>query len=207
MATVKPVQMSVAAQDAVLNERLSEILDTGARIFADKGFENTSMKDISDACGVSKSLLYHHYGSKDNFYAMIASSSSQRLGEYVESRIPADGPAVEKIHAFMLAMATFFEEHRRYWIVASSEFWKDPDVQRRKERVRRRSALERRLRDLIQEGIDQGELEALDVAMAGRLILSSINWLQRWYKPDGALSAVEIVQSYSEMVFKGMLKR
>mgnify|MGYP001499261504 CR=1 FL=1 len=204
---VKSIQMSVSAQETVLNERLRELLDTGAKIFAEKGFENTSMKDISDACGVSKSLLYHHFGSKDNFYSMIASNSSQQLSAYIEERMPHGGSATEKVRAFMLAMAMFFEEHRWAWIVASSGFWNDPDVERRKARVQRRRALEQRLRELIEEGMRSGEFATVDPAMAGRLVLSSINWLQRWYQPGGPLCAVEIVGRYCDMILKGVVAR
>lgn len=207
MAQAKPVQLSVSAQETVLNDRLRELLDTGAKIFAEKGFENTSMKDISDACGVSKSLLYHHFGSKDNFYSMIASSSSQQLSAYIESRMPQDGTAAEKVRAFMLAMAMFFEEHRWAWIVASSGFWNDPDPERRKARVQRRRALEQRLRQLIEEGMRSGEFGEVDPAMAGRLILSSINWLQRWYQPGGAQDAAGIVQRYCDMILLGVVAR
>ena len=54
------------------SQRVRDILDTGARLFAEKGYDATSMRDISNAAGVSKALLYHHFSSKDDIYARIA---------------------------------------------------------------------------------------------------------------------------------------
>ncbi|MEZ5650879.1 MAG: TetR/AcrR family transcriptional regulator [Burkholderiaceae bacterium] len=189
------------------SDRVREILRTGARIFAQKGFERTSMRDISDACGVSKALLYHHFESKDNLYAQIAFNSTQHLYEYVEARVPREGPAGDKIRALMVAMATFFHEHRWAWIAASTAFWTDPDRHRLEMRITRRKALEGMLRGLIQEGIAHGEFNDSDPAMTGRLILSGINWMHRWYDPDKSLTPGEIATAYFDTIYQGLAKR
>lgn len=189
------------------SDRVRDILRTGARLFAQKGFEGTSMRDIADACGVSKALLYHHFESKDNLYARIAFDSTQHLYAYVEQRLPSDGPAGEKIRAFMIAMATFFDEHRWAWIAASTAFWNDPDRHRLDMRVRRRKALEGRLRDLIQQGIDSGEFNPTDRAMTGRLILSGINWMHRWYDPAKPMTPAQIASAYFDTLYQGLARR
>ena len=196
-----------SATRAPPSARVREILQVGARIFAEKGFDGTSMRDISQACGISKALLYHHFESKNNLYAQIAFNSSQHLNEFVEQRIPDDGSAAEKIHAFMIAMAMFFEQHRWAWIAASAAFWNDPDRHRLEMRIRRRKALEGRLRTLIQQGIDNGEFNQTDPAMTGRLILSAINWMHRWYNPAGNLTPPEIASTYFETIMQGLARR
>ncbi|MEZ5729893.1 MAG: TetR/AcrR family transcriptional regulator [Burkholderiaceae bacterium] len=189
------------------SERVRDILRTGARLFAQKGFEGTSMRDIADACGVSKALLYHHFDSKDNLYARIAFDSTQHLYSYVDQRVPSDGPAAEKVRAFMIAMATFFDEHRWAWIAASTAFWNDPDRHRLDMRVRRRKALEGRLRDLIRQGIDSGEFNPTDPAMTGRLILSGINWMHRWYDPAKPMTPAQIASAYFDTFYQGLARR
>lgn len=189
------------------SDRVREILRTGARIFAQKGFERTSMRDISDACGISKALLYHHFDSKDNLYALIAFNSAQHLYEFVYQRIPAEGPAGKKVKAFMVAMATFFEDHRWAWVAASAAFWSDPNRHRLELRIKNRKELEGRLRDLIREGVESGEFNDVDPAMTGRLILSGINWMHRWYNPEGELRAADIVSTYFDTIYNGLAKR
>lgn len=189
------------------SERVREILRIGARVFAQKGFDGTSMRDIAQACGVSKALLYHHFESKDNLYALIAFNSTQHLYSYVDERIPVDGSVAAKILAFMVAMATFFDEHRWAWIAASTAFWSDPDRHRRGMRVQRRKALEDRLRALLQEGIDNGEFNPVNVPLTGRLILSGINWMHRWYDPRGELTPAQIASTYFDTLVGGLARR
>ncbi|WP_010142338.1 TetR/AcrR family transcriptional regulator [Oceanicola sp. S124] len=195
------------ADEEETSERVRGLLDVGARLFAEKGFEATSMRDISQAAGVSKALLYHHFKSKDDIYARIAFMATQHLNTFVEERIPADGTAADKVRAYMRAAATFFAEHRTAWMAASTAFWSDPDRHRMEIRVARRRQFEERLRDLIREGVDSGEFEEVDPAITGRLILSGINWMHRWWSPDGDKTAQQIADAYADIVLNGVIRR
>ena len=54
-------------------ERRGQLIDTARRLFAEKGVENTTIKDIADEAGVAQGLLYHYFRSKDDvFWAIIA---------------------------------------------------------------------------------------------------------------------------------------
>lgn len=189
------------------SERVRSLLDIGARLFAEKGFDATSMRDISSAAGVSKALLYHHFSSKDEIYARISFMATQHLNTFVDDRIPDDGTPEERIRAFMIAAATFFSQHRAAWIAASNAFWSDPDRHRMELRIARRRQFEQKLRDLVREGIEAGTFADVDPAMAGRLILSGINWMHRWYDPEKGLTAEEIVDQYADMILNGIIKR
>ncbi|MFV0383122.1 TetR/AcrR family transcriptional regulator [Paracoccus sp. (in: a-proteobacteria)] len=189
------------------SESVRRLLEIGARIFAEKGFAATSMRDIASAAGVSKALLYHHFVSKDDIYARISYYSTQHLNEFVEARIPADGTPPERLRAFMLAAASFFAEHRSAWIAASTAFWTDPDRHRMQQRILRRHQFEQRLRDLIREGIETGDFRDVDTANAGRLVLSGINWMHRWFDPDKPLSAEQIVDQYADIILGGLTRR
>lgn len=186
------------------SERVRSLLEIGARIFAEKGYDATSMRDISTAAGVSKALLYHHFASKDAIYAQIAFDSTQHLNRFVEARIPADGSAAEKVRAFMVATASFFSQHRAAWIAASNAFWSERNQHRQDERLARRKAFENRLRELIREGVASGEFRDVDPADAGRLILSGVNWMHRWYDPAKTHTAEEIVERYADIVLNGI---
>lgn len=193
--------------EEVPSQRVLEILETGARIFAEKGYDATSMRDISNAAGVSKALLYHHFSSKDDIYARIAFNATQHLNSFVKSRIPEDGTAAEKLRAFMVSAARFFSEHRSAWIAASNAFWSDPDQRRMDLRIARRRQFENMLRDIIREGVASGEFNDLDPVSTGRLVLSGINWMHRWYDPEKALSAEEIVDQYADILLMGIARK
>ena len=189
------------------DDKRDAMLHGAARIFARDGYDRASMNQLATELGVSKALLYHHFDSKDNLYALIAHNSAQHLYEFVYQRIPEEGTAGEKIKAFMVAMATFFDEHRWAWIASSAAFWSDPDRKRMETRIRQRKELENRLRNLIREGIESGEFNETDPAMTGRLILSGINWMHRWYNPEGKMRAADIVAAYFDTIYNGLARR
>jgi AcrR family transcriptional regulator len=163
------------------------------------------MQDIATACGISKSLLYHHFDSKDAIYTQVASLTSQNLYSFVEGRVSAERTPSRRIRAFMLASADFFHSHRWAWIASTNAFWSDASQRRQKERLMRRDRYEHFLRSLIQEAIDAGEIRRdIDVAMTGRLILSSLNWMHRWYDPSKPSTPAELADTYFDLVFKGL---
>jgi AcrR family transcriptional regulator len=199
--------MQVDDSEEPISERVRSLLEIGGRLFAEKGFEATSMRDIASAAGVSKALLYHHFASKDDVYARISFLATKDLYSFVEDRIPAEGTAAEKVRAYMLAAATYFAEHRSAWIAASNAFWSDPDRHRLETRVSRRRQFEQNLRDIIREGVESGEFQPVDPAMAGRLVLSGINWMHRWFDPEKGLSAEAIVDQYADIILGGLNRR
>lgn len=193
------------ANDAT--DRMVQILSESARLFAIRGYDGTSMRDIAEACGISKSLLYHHFTDKDEIYARIALGSTQRLYEFVHDRLPEDGSPPERVRAFMTATGDYFQRYRSNWIASTAGFWSDPERRRHKERMMWRDRYEGLIRRLIQDAIESGDFRPVDVPLTGRLVLSSLNWMHRWYKPDKGLTPVQIADSYYDLIFNGLKAR
>ena len=192
------------AENGDTAERVLQILSTSARLFATSGYDGTSMRDIADACGISKSLLYHHFADKDEIFARIALGSTRELYHFVHDRLPDGAAPSERIRAFMAATGEYFQRYRWAWIASTGAFWSDPQQRRQKERLMWRDRYEGLIRALIQEAIDAGEIRPVDVPLAGRLVLSVLNWMHRWYKPEKGLAASEIAKTYFDMVFNGL---
>ena len=185
-------------------ERILQILSESARLFATNGYDGTSMRDIAEACGISKSLLYHHFTDKDEIFARIALGSTRELYQFVFDRLPESATPTERLRAFMVATGEYFQRYRWAWLAATSAFWSDPEQRRQKERMMWRDRYEGLVRTLIQQAIDAGEFRPLDVPLAGRLVLSALNWMHRWYKPDKGMPAPQIADAYFDMIFRGM---
>ena len=192
------------AENGDTAERVLQILSTSARLFATSGYDGTSMRDIADACGISKSLLYHHFADKDEIFARIALGSTRELYHFVRDRLPDGAAPSERIRAFMAATGEYFQRYRWAWIASTGAFWNDPQQRRQKERLMWRDRYEGLIRALIQEAIDAGEIRPVDVPLAGRLVLSALNWMHRWYKPEKGLAAPEIAEAYFDMILNGL---
>ncbi|WP_206668034.1 TetR/AcrR family transcriptional regulator [Teichococcus oryzae] len=186
------------------SDRVLQILSESARLFAASGYDGTSMRDIALACGISKSLLYHHFADKDEIFARIALGATRELYHFVHERLPEGAPPSARIRAFMTATGDYFQRYRWAWLASTASFWNDPEARRQKERMMWRDRYEGLIRTLISEAIEAGEIRPVDVALAVRLVLSSLNWMHRWHKPDKSMNPVQIADSYFEMIFNGL---
>lgn len=185
-------------------DRVLQILSTSARLFATTGYDGTSMRDIATACGISKSLLYHHFADKDEIFARITLGSTRELYQFVHGRLPEGAAPSQRIRAFMVATGEYFQRYRWAWIASTTAFWSDPQQRRQTERLMWRTQYEGLIRTLIQEAIEAGEVRPLDVPLAGRLVLSTLNWMHRWHKPDQGLAAPDVADAYFDMIFNGL---
>src|SRR3954470_19197274 len=104
----------------------------------------------------------------------------------------------------MVATAEYFRRYRWAWIASTTPFWNDPARHRQKERMTRRDRYENFLRGLIEEAIEAGEIRKVDVPMAGRLILSSLNWMHRWYNPNKSLTPEQIADVFFDILLNGL---
>lgn len=203
-AAASPQRVSRVTQTEQGAERVLQILSESAKLFAINGYDGTSMRDIADVCEISKSLLYHHFQSKEEIFNHITLGTTHELYAFVAREIASDASASEKIHTFMLASAEYFERYRWAWMASTSSFWSDADRERHKERLVWRDKYEQLLRQFINEGIESGEFREINVAITGRLILSSLNWLHRWFDPAKPLRAREIADQYFDIIFAGL---
>ncbi|MGB3500616.1 MAG: TetR/AcrR family transcriptional regulator [Mesorhizobium sp.] len=194
--------------DQKSSDRIEQIKSAAEQIFASKGFAGTSMQDIADACDISKALLYHHFESKDQIYVLVATEAGKKLYSYVDQRIAGDMLPSQRLRLFMIGTAEHFHRNRWAWIASTNAFWSGPERKRHRSRVMLRDKYEHQLRDIIKAGVDAGEIDpATDVAMAGRLVLSSLNWMHRWYNPDKELLPQDIAEQYFKMIFNGIRAR
>lgn len=184
-------------------ERILQILSESARLFAASGYDGTSMRDIAEACGISKSLLYHHFADKDEIFARIALGSTRELYRFVFDRLPEGAASSERVRAFMTATGEYFQRHRWAWLASTGAFWSDPERRRRQERLMWRDRYEGLIRALIQEAIEAGEFRPLDVPLAGRLVLSALNWMHRWDRPEKGMAPPQIADACFDMIFNG----
>jgi AcrR family transcriptional regulator len=76
------------------NQRREQLLDIGRSLFAAKGFDGTSVEEIADKAGVSKPVVYEHFGGKEGLYAVVVDREVRRLLERITVSLSGDHPRV-----------------------------------------------------------------------------------------------------------------
>jgi len=181
-----------------------KILSCAAALFASKGFESTSINEIGAACGLAKPTLYHYFRDKNSIYAGIVVTVLRELCEAVEEAVVRIDGAENKLRTYMLSHSRFFEERYAEYLTAQLGYRNLSLPGDRRTALRYRDRHEANLRRIVEEGIGDGVFRAVDPATCSRLVLSSLNWMVRWYKPDGPQRATEIAGAYYDLILRGI---
>lgn len=189
------------------DDRPAQLLAIARRLFARKGYDNTSLRDIAEEAKITKAALYYHYPNKDALYERVVIESLQGLLDMVEADVAKERTPTERVRAFMRSSAMFLESRRDQWIAGSNAFWQDSSGQRRSAAIEQRDAYEKLLRRCIEEGVKSGEFRKLDAALAARMLLSALNLTARWHKPEGRLTVAEVASQYVDIALLGMIGR
>lgn len=180
----------------------TRILQEAARLFTEKGYETTSVQDLAEALGLSKAALYHHFRSKEEILLEISLLALKGLVRAGEEALKVEDPK-EALLAFMTAHARYFEENRPFF-VAMLQGLESLSPEGRAKTVALRDRHEGNLRAILRRGVEEGAFRPVDVALAGRAVLSLLNWMIRWFKPGGPKRAEEVAREYFDLIHRGL---
>lgn len=199
--------MNTAVQPIDLDDksRNSEIIIEAAKLFAAKGYDGTSIRDIARAVGVAQASLYHFFADKSEIHSTVVSISVERLLRLIRERLATCTTASERVEGFARAHAQHISENAPLYFAAALGYNElaDPVVKARVQRLR--DTYEEILRGIVRDGIESGEFRELDVKLAARAIISCLNWMARWWRPDGPDSAEKIASEYVRLIIRGFL--
>ncbi|MCE0485656.1 TetR/AcrR family transcriptional regulator [Ornithinimicrobium sediminis] len=90
-------------------QRREQLIDVGRRLFAERGFEGTSVEEIAQTAGVSKPVIYEHFGGKEGLYAVVVDREIQALLSAVTTALTGDGHSRALLERAALALLDYIE--------------------------------------------------------------------------------------------------
>jgi AcrR family transcriptional regulator len=90
-------------------ERREQLLDVGRQLFAERGYDGTAVEEVAARAGVSKPVVYEHFGGKEGLYAVVVDREVQRLLDMVTNALTGDNPHL-LLQQATLAMLTYVED-------------------------------------------------------------------------------------------------
>ncbi len=91
-------------------QRREQLIEIGRTLFAERGYEGTSIEEIAQRANVSKPVVYEHFGGKEGLYAVVVDREMSRLLEMVTSALSRNRSRV-RVERVALALLTYIEEH------------------------------------------------------------------------------------------------
>ena len=92
-------------------ERREQLLDVGRTLFAERGYDGTAVEEIASRAGVSKPVVYEHFGGKEGLYAVVVDREVQRLMDSFTTALSGESPR-ELLEQACLVLLTYVEEQR-----------------------------------------------------------------------------------------------
>jgi TetR/AcrR family transcriptional regulator, cholesterol catabolism regulator len=186
-------------------ERRDELLGIAARLFAEKGFTNTTVRDIADAAGILSGSLYHHFDSKESMVDEILRTFQEELFGQYDAILASDADPLAKLERAVLVSFDAIDQHHDEVAI----FQNDAAYLLTFERFAYLGERNRQSREvwltLLQNGIDAGVLRAdLDIELTYRFIRDTIWVAVSWYRPGGRRTHTEIARQYLSILLEGI---
>ena len=180
--------------------RRREVVATAARLFAERGYDGTSMSELTAATGLAAGGLYHYIEGKDDLLIAICDELLEPLLERAQEIVASSAPPVEQLRDLVTAWVAHVVEHRHHMLVFTQER-QAIEHERRWRRVRsQRRAFEQILDDVLARGEADGSMTFADRRLSLLALLGMVNYTPQWVRPGGRLSPAEIADGYCAMV-------
>jgi len=187
------------------DQKLEFILRTAARIFAEKSYHSTSMRDISRATNVSLAGLYHYCKSKEELLFLIQDNCFGRVLERLEQRLEGVADPITKLGIFIENHLSFFAANMSEMKVLSHEAESlggdlYNHVSTRKDKY---AQLARQILREVQE--TQQSQEPIDLTVATYALFGMMNWIYNWYDPHGKLNVSDLASNVMKLFLNGFV--
>ncbi len=190
---------------ATNNERLAEIYRTAAQIILRKGYDATSVSDIANALGMTKAGLYHHISGKKELLFDIMIFGLDELDNECVTPAHSIADASERLHFIITRHAQLVTRGQGAITILVDEITALTPAQNRKITARKREYFDK-LRGTLNELKAEGKLQDVDPTTAAFSVLGMVNWLSRWFRPDGSLTRDEIGEEIAKIVLHGLIR-
>jgi AcrR family transcriptional regulator len=173
----------------------ADVVATAGRMFAEKGYHGTSMRDLGKELGLLGSSLYSHIDSKEDLLVEVVDEGARLFLDSAHRAMEVHGSAGERLTALIAGHVDVVLDHQDVVRTYLNEA-RMLDEGHRSRVVESRDAYEMMFRSAIGEGVRSGEFTTdVDPKIAAIFVLSILNALERWYSPDGELGRDQIVDA------------
>lgn len=184
------------------DDKKQDILDRAAALFAEKGFQTTSMIDVARACGASKSKLYHYFSSKEELLYAITSEHIESMYADLSTVATLPLPAEERFSRFITTFVQRAADSRDEHLVLMKDVVFLPD-----DKHDELSRLEGRIVEVLiglLEEINPGLLKPVKAKTPyAMLLFGMLIWTFTWYEKSGSMSPEELADRISHLFMHG----
>ena len=189
----------------ISEDRWRAILDAAAEIFARKGYEGTTIRDIADAVGMLAGSLYYYISTKEDLLFALVDEIHRDGRRLMENPPISPDDPLKAIRETVVRHVRFTAEN----VVRTAVFYDDFRYlahERKAAIVEYRRSYELEVADLIERGQKQGVFKAtVEPELAAIALLGFLNSIHQWYRPGGPWTPNQLAEAYAELAVGGLV--
>ena len=185
--------------------RKEQILSTAARLFSERGYSATSMRDIADALNIEAASLYNHIASKEELLHTICFTLAEKFLSAIDEVNDIYFNGEEKLRMAVKNHVEILTSNLEAAKVFLHE-WRHLGGENLKEFIGLRDRYEGGIIEILKTGEQENLFSEVDKKFAALNILSSVNWIVEWYKSDGKMKPAAIADKLCDFILSGLKK-
>lgn len=185
--------------------RKEVILAEAARLFREKGYNATSMRDLAEEVGVEAASLYNHINSKSEILQEICFKVANRFMSNIEEVAQRTDPAIKKLESILrFHIRNMIETYEEVYV--SDREWKHLAEPYLANFQNQRRVYRQRIASIIEEGIQKGEIKSIDAPTAVLIILHAVSGIESWHRSTKKISGEMLEENMIMIMIEGLRK-
>ncbi|MCU1684406.1 MAG: TetR family transcriptional regulator [Amycolatopsis sp.] len=181
---------------------LETLLLVAVKLFNERGYDGTSMEDLSRKLGITKSAIYHHVPSKQELLRLAVDRALGGLFGVAREAEATEGRAVDRLEHLVRGSIAVLVEQLPF-VTLLLRVRGNTKVERAA--LSRRREFDTIVTELVKQAEAEGDLRPdIDPAVTARLLFGMVNSLTEWYRPRSGSSAAEIADAVYKIAFDGL---
>jgi AcrR family transcriptional regulator len=182
---------------------MEAIRKAGLRLIFEHGYSAMSLRQLAAAVGIQAGSLYNHISTKQELLFDLVQDHINELLRQLDLALEGKQRPAEKLSAFVAFHVSYHMTKKREVFIANSEL-RSLEPKNYDAIVKLRGAYERRLADILAEGVSEGVFEVVDIQVATFAILALLTGICTWYRPGGRLTREAIVAAHEKLVLSSV---
>jgi AcrR family transcriptional regulator len=181
---------------------LESLLQVAVKLFNERGYDGTSMEDLSRKLGITKSAIYHHVPSKQDLLRLAVDRALDGLFAVAHATESIEGRAIDRLEYLVRGSVNVLVEQLPF-VTLLLRVRGNTKVERAA--LTRRREFDRIVTNLVKQAEIEGDIRPdVDPAVTSRLLFGMVNSLIEWYRPRRGSSGEEIADAVYKIAFDGL---
>jgi AcrR family transcriptional regulator len=184
---------------------LESVLAVAVEVFNERGYDGTSMRDLSERLGIAKSAIYHHVTGKEELLRLALDRALTGLSSVTDRARVLPAPAIDRLEYLVRGSVEVLEAESPY-VTLLLRVRGNTTVERAA--LDRRRAFDRFVADLVGAAQRDGDIDPdRDALITARLLFGLVNSIVEWYRPARGTAARPLADAVCAMAFDGLRVR